>query len=238
MNIDLEQFKYVGELQITNDIENQSVTVYNRIDREPRENLITVDDEPKDDAQENEYDLSLQSQSDNLSKQLENDEIDPLQLYTQQNEETADGAVTSENASNSQDEIQTEYVPESHESANEPIVFENVSDSHGETIYLQIEGAADAQQEMNVKSQHRPGPSPSGPYICENCGKSFKFKSRLKKHQDQESGLKPYKCPLKGCDSAFSLKNRLKEHMQKSHLKPKSEIESIIGEFSGHSKKS
>lgn len=193
--------------------------VYNRINEEPKENLITDDKHSKDDIREDENDQASAVGND-LNSQLENDdEIDSLHLNTEQNVNTAD-------------EFRTEYLSvHFEESADESIV--------DETVYLVIEPAADTdnQQQMKVRSQHRPGPAPSGPHICENCGKSFPFKSRLKKHQDQESGLKPYKCPLKGCDSAFSLQHRLKEHLQKSHLKPASEVASIIGIYNGATKK-
>lgn len=239
MNIDLEQFKYVGELQITNDIENQSVTVYNRIDREPEENSITNDEQPKDDAHNDENDQAP-TFGDNSTSHLENqDEPVSFHLSTQQNVNNVDEPIGLENVFDSQGEYQTEHFPEhqSHETVDGSFAFENTSNLQDETVYLVIEHDADNQQAMKVQRQHRPGPVPSGPHICENCGKSFPFKSRLKKHQIQESDLRSFKCPLKGCDSAFSLQHRLKEHLQKSHLKPQSEVASIIGECSGVSKK-
>lgn len=263
MNIDLEQFNYVGELEITNDIENQSVFAYNCINREPQENVVTNSDDnafgstsngPKDGSSNDDaYESPTESPNANQNSdvvenyaveidsnhQLGNhDEFvtDHILYYVQQkdNEEIA-----FEHASVSQFQVQEEYIYDENqidENTYEATGSKNDFGSNDKSVHLSIE-VNDTQQEENDQRQHRPGPARSGPHIFENCGKSFRFKSRLINHQDQESGLKSFKCPLKGCDSAFNLKNRLKEHLQKTHLKPQSEVASIIGNYSGASKK-
>lgn len=263
MNIDVEQFKYFGELEIMNDIENQSVVVYNSTNREPQGNVAIISEadafestlnEPKDGSSNDDtYESRTESPNANQNSDAVKTyavKIDPnpqlgnedefvrehLLYYIQQNN---NDEINFENASESQFQVQEDYVYDENqidENTDDASVSGNDLGTKDNSVHLSIE-IIDAQQHTNVQSQHRPGPTPSGPHICENCGKSFPFKSRLKKHQTQESGLKSFKCPLKGCDSAFSLQHRLKEHLQKTHLKPQSEVASIIENYSNASKK-
>ena len=62
-------------------------------------------------------------------------------------------------------------------------------------------------------------------YCCEQCGKRFKYRCRLKWHLRVHSGLKLFGCDI--CNKAFSQKGHLKQHL-KVHDKD-SEVAELIG---------
>lgn len=265
VNIDLEQFKYVGELEITNDIENQSVIVYNCINREPQENVVTNGDdnaiestsnEPKD-GSSNDNSYEGETDSPNAYQNSEADEtyavkIDSNPQLGNQDEFVTENAyyiqpndnkeIGLEDASVLQFQVQEEYLylnyneNQFEENTDEATGSENDLGSTDKSVHLSIE-SNDAQQQSNNQNPHRPGPAPSGSHICENCGKSFKYECRLRNHQKQELNLKELKCPTKGCNSAFNLPNRLREHLKGTHIKPNDDIESLISIQSGSAKK-
>ncbi|NXG50386.1 ZN628 protein, partial [Psilopogon haemacephalus] len=52
--------------------------------------------------------------------------------------------------------------------------------------------------------------STSQPYSCRECGKAFRWSSRLAHHQRSHTGERPYKCPE--CPKAFKGSSALLYH--------------------------
>uniref|UniRef100_A0A7N8XQ89 C2H2-type domain-containing protein n=1 Tax=Mastacembelus armatus TaxID=205130 RepID=A0A7N8XQ89_9TELE len=48
------------------------------------------------------------------------------------------------------------------------------------------------------------------PYVCKECGKSFKNTSCLRRHSQMHSGLRPHTCSI--CSKSFSQTSNLKQH--------------------------
>lgn len=64
-----------------------------------------------------------------------------------------------------------------------------------------------------------PGPAPSAtaprvPFHCSECGKSFRYRSDLRRHFARHTALKPHACPRcgKGFKHSFNLANHLRSH--------------------------
>ena len=68
------------------------------------------------------------------------------------------------------------------------------------------------QYESHLLASHGPGP---GPLSCPACGKGFKTKKDLDRHQLTHSKVKPFACLQ--CDRGFSRKDHLKRHMLRVH---------------------
>ena len=62
------------------------------------------------------------------------------------------------------------------------------------------------------RASHHHGPAPLS---CPACGKTFKTKKDLERHQFTHSKVKPFACLQ--CDKGFSRKDHLKRHMMKLH---------------------
>ncbi|KIH68723.1 zinc finger, C2H2 type [Ancylostoma duodenale] len=66
---------------------------------------------------------------------------------------------------------------------------------------------------------------PVGPqnysFICEICGKAFRFRSNLAEHRSVHTALKPYVC--KYCGKSSRLKGNLTKHILKHHKKEQNE---------------
>lgn len=56
-------------------------------------------------------------------------------------------------------------------------------------------------------------------HSCENCGKAFKQKKSLKRHNMLHTGEKPHSCEL--CGKAYIRKSHLKRHMKTAHIEEK-----------------
>ncbi|KAK4470384.1 hypothetical protein MN116_005944 [Schistosoma mekongi] len=54
-------------------------------------------------------------------------------------------------------------------------------------------------------------------YRCNECGRAFKTKLRLKYHADVHNPRKPYVCDVDGCDRAFRTPKYLKNHRDEFH---------------------
>ncbi|TNN21016.1 Zinc finger protein [Schistosoma japonicum] len=54
-------------------------------------------------------------------------------------------------------------------------------------------------------------------YCCNECGRAFKTKLRLKYHADVHNPRKPYVCDIDGCDRAFRTPKYLKNHRDEFH---------------------
>ena len=53
-----------------------------------------------------------------------------------------------------------------------------------------------------------------GKYPCQNCEKSFKKPSDLKRHRRTHTGERPFSCKVEGCGKSFSLKSTLDDHLK------------------------
>lgn len=58
-------------------------------------------------------------------------------------------------------------------------------------------------------------------FICETCGKAFRFRSNLAEHRSVHTALKPYVC--KFCGKSSRLKGNLTKHILKHHKKEQNE---------------
>ncbi|VDP10063.1 unnamed protein product, partial [Heligmosomoides polygyrus] len=58
-------------------------------------------------------------------------------------------------------------------------------------------------------------------FICEICGKAFRFRSNLAEHRSVHTALKPYVC--KYCGKSSRLKGNLTKHILKHHKKEQNE---------------
>ncbi|XP_076682771.1 longitudinals lacking protein-like [Andrena cerasifolii] len=52
-------------------------------------------------------------------------------------------------------------------------------------------------------------------YACGPCGKSFKWRKSLLRHEREECGKKPYRCPH--CQRVMNLKDSLIRHLRLKH---------------------
>ncbi|WAR25122.1 ZN251-like protein [Mya arenaria] len=52
-------------------------------------------------------------------------------------------------------------------------------------------------------------------FTCETCGKSFKQKTKLKRHSAVHSDVYPYKCDFTGCEKNFKTKDLLRMHSKR-----------------------
>uniref|UniRef100_A0A3B3CJK4 C2H2-type domain-containing protein n=1 Tax=Oryzias melastigma TaxID=30732 RepID=A0A3B3CJK4_ORYME len=59
---------------------------------------------------------------------------------------------------------------------------------------------------------HARAESDDGPHVCEECNKSFSYKSRLRLHMITHTGQKPFSC--KNCDKSFRQISDLTKHMR------------------------
>lgn len=48
-------------------------------------------------------------------------------------------------------------------------------------------------------------------FMCQNCGKRFRTKDNLKSHSSIHESTKPYKCKI--CDASFKNSSNLKKHI-------------------------
>lgn len=56
----------------------------------------------------------------------------------------------------------------------------------------------------------------NGVFICDTCGRSYKYYRSLRAHKKYQCGKAPaFKCPL--CDHVSKLKGNLKKHYLKQH---------------------
>lgn len=57
-------------------------------------------------------------------------------------------------------------------------------------------------------------PAPRVPFHCSECGKSFRYRSDLRRHFARHTALKPHACPRcgKGFKHSFNLANHLRSH--------------------------
>lgn len=55
------------------------------------------------------------------------------------------------------------------------------------------------------------------PFVCSECGKSFKTKGILRSHGYVHTGERPYNCSIDGCDSRFTTKPSLNRHLYVKH---------------------
>ena len=59
-----------------------------------------------------------------------------------------------------------------------------------------------------------PAAAPRVPFHCSECGKSFRYRSDLRRHFARHTALKPHACPRcgKGFKHSFNLANHLRSH--------------------------
>lgn len=62
------------------------------------------------------------------------------------------------------------------------------------------------------------------PFVCDICGKAFRFKSNLFEHRSVHSGYTPHACPY--CGKTCRLKGNLKKHL-KTHVTTKEELDEV-----------
>lgn len=60
----------------------------------------------------------------------------------------------------------------------------------------------------------QPAATPRVPFHCSECGKSFRYRSDLRRHFARHTALKPHACPRcgKGFKHSFNLANHLRSH--------------------------
>lgn len=80
--------------------------------------------------------------------------------------------------------------------------------------YEQIMSNINQQEDYysNDTQEHSQKPSPSRPFVCSTCKKSFMRKRELDRHILTHTGMKPFKCSK--CDKSFGRKDKLVRHMR------------------------
>lgn len=69
------------------------------------------------------------------------------------------------------------------------------------------------------------------PFICDVCGRGFRFKSNMFEHRTVHTGYTPHLCPF--CGKQFRLKGNMKKHMR-VHVTTKEELEAAYRPYSSN----
>ena len=73
------------------------------------------------------------------------------------------------------------------------------------------------------------------PFVCEVCGRGFRFKSNMFEHRTVHTGYTPHLCPF--CGKQFRLKGNMKKHMR-VHVTNKEELEAAYRPYSRFERRS
>lgn len=231
MDIDLEQFKYSGELEIELVIDSTNEVLTSH--------PVHIDQSPND-LMNNESPIVAEQEdiTDHDVEIIAVPHVPLLNLKEEVIEETMDSDDHSDNgASIAVDPLIG--VAESLENNNaEEVAIEGAmdSDDHSDNSDISIVADslidADVESPKNKRKIHLPnfeddvvevpikrsrGAPKKGPFLCDVCSREEQHFSRLKAHIKQAHGQRDLLCPFDGCTSAFALQKYFNEHLKHVH---------------------
>ncbi|KAJ8320574.1 hypothetical protein KUTeg_002161 [Tegillarca granosa] len=93
--------------------------------------------------------------------------------------------------------------------------------------YICIECGKEFKKKSRL-DRHMITHSSDKPYVCEECGKAFSYKDSLKKHMLLHTGSMPIECPI--CQKQFPVQSKLTSHMwsHSEEKRPKRHVKSHL----------